>query len=191
MMENKNTETQDVLIVCALEQETNNKLDDWNVLYTGVGKVNATYELTRHLTTQGLPKLVINYGTAGSRNLPIGELVECNRFVQRDMDASGLGFPKGKTPFDETPIVIGEGNLTVGTGDSFVEDVSTELSIIDVFDMESYPLAKICNEFNIPFKSWKYITDNADDASPKEWKENLSDGIVKFKKILNKLVDES
>tara|TARA_R100001443_G_scaffold116126_1_gene135717 strand:+ start:1274 stop:1840 length:567 start_codon:yes stop_codon:yes gene_type:complete len=173
----------DILIVCALKQETDNQLNDFNVLYTGVGKVNATYELTRYLL-KNETKLVINYGTAGSRNLPIGELIECDGFVQRDMDASKLGFPKGKTPFDETPTIIGEGNVTVGTGDSFVEDVSNELPIIDVFDMESYPLAKICNEFNIPFKCWKYITDNANDKSPKQWEENISDGILKFKNIL-------
>ena len=80
----------DVLIVCALEKETDNQLEGYNVLYTGVGKVNATYELTRHFITYGFPEIVVNYGTAGSRNLPIGELVECNRFVQRDMDVSGL-----------------------------------------------------------------------------------------------------
>ena len=61
------------------------------------------------------------------------------------MDVSGLGFPKGQTPFDITPILIGndplwdsDRNIIVGTGDSFVENVSDELSIIDVFDMESY-----------------------------------------------------
>ena len=47
--------------------------------------------------------------------------------------------------------------------------------------MESYALAKVCSKFNIPFRCWKYITDNADEKSPKDWEENLSDGIVKFK----------
>ena len=37
------------LIVCALEVETQGQLDDYDVLYTGVGKVNATYALTSHL----------------------------------------------------------------------------------------------------------------------------------------------
>ena len=34
----------DILIICALEQETVGQLEDWNILYTGVGKVNATYK---------------------------------------------------------------------------------------------------------------------------------------------------
>ena len=71
-----------VLIVCALEQETQGQLDGWNVLYTGVGKINATYKLTELFGTyHSKPAIrrdydvVINYGTAGSRELPVGELV--------------------------------------------------------------------------------------------------------------------
>ena len=61
---------QDILIVCALELETVGQLEDYRVLYTGVGKVNATLELTKVLQKAHLhymppmPKLVINYGTA-------------------------------------------------------------------------------------------------------------------------------
>ena len=76
----------DILIVCALEQEVNGKLDGVlsdprQIIYTGVGKVNATGQLTERLHSSYLhylppmPRLVINYGTAGSRKLPIGELV--------------------------------------------------------------------------------------------------------------------
>ena len=105
----------DILIVCALEQETQEELNDWepftddpvwNVLYTGVGKVNAAYKLTERLSDSNYyslkPKLVINYGTAGSRELPIGELVDCTKFIQRDMDATQFGFLRGQTPFEET-----------------------------------------------------------------------------------------
>ena len=74
----------DILIVCALEEETVGQLDDWNVLYTGVGKINATYKLTKRFGSyHSFPAvrrnhlLVINYGTAGSRELPVGELVDC------------------------------------------------------------------------------------------------------------------
>ena len=59
------------LIVCALEVETQGQLDDYDVLYTGVGKVNATYALTSHFGKYGsyIPyDLVINYGTAGRKH---------------------------------------------------------------------------------------------------------------------------
>ena len=198
----------DILIVCALEQETQGQLEDWNVLYTGVGKVNATYKLTQKFGKFGsyIPyDLIINYGTAGSRRSPIGELVDCTKFIQRDMDVTGLGFMKHQTPFESpngmvilyrteppSPLFnpIGK-NYTCGTGDSFVESLEKGDSNIDVFDMEAYALAKVCRYYEVPFISFKYITDNANEHSPKDWEDNLGKGIVQFKeKVLDLLPKE-
>jgi len=193
----------DILIVSALEQETQGQLEDYRVLYTGVGKVNATLELTKVLQKAHLhymppmPKLVINYGTAGSRKSPIGELVDCTKFIQRDMDVTGLGFMKHQTPYESPNEMvirctskfnpIGK-NYTCGTGDSFVENIKRGDSNIDVFDMEAYALAKVCYHYDINFISFKYITDNVDEHSPRDWEDNLCGGIVEFKeRILNKL----
>ena len=188
----------DILIVCALEIETQSNLDNWNVLYSGVGKVNATFKLTERLTDYNWakPKLVINYGTGGSRELQIGELVDCTKFIQRDMDVTGLGFMKGQTPYEkDIPIILDYDHvefnpigkkLRCGTGDNFVQDNMGSYS--DVYDMEAYALAKVCWLFNIPFISFKYITDNANEASPKDWEDNCSDGIKEFKgKVLNEI----
>ena len=54
-----------ILIVCALEMETQGELSNYDVLYTGVGKVNATLKLTQKFGKYGsfVPySLVINYG---------------------------------------------------------------------------------------------------------------------------------
>ena len=97
-----------ILIVSALEVETQGKLEDWDVIYTGVGKVNATMTLVDRLTDYNYvkPDLVINYGTAGSRKIKKKTLVDCTKFVQRDMDVTGLGFLRGETPFEQDPPVI-------------------------------------------------------------------------------------
>jgi adenosylhomocysteine nucleosidase len=59
---------------------------------------------------------------------------------------------------------------------------------MDVFDMEAYALAKVCHHYKIPFISFKYITDNVDEHSPRDWEDNLGDGIVEFKeRVLNKI----
>ena len=185
----------DILIVCALEEETNNELDGWNVIYTGVGKVNATYELTAELFFQmrlsKTPKLVINFGTAGSREIPIHTLVDCTQFVQRDMDATGLGFIKCETPFEDKIAMnfsyvnnsIGKG-CVCGSGDNFVENMKDEIVHIDVFDMEAYALAKVCYKIGIDFVSFKYITDNVNEKSADDWLENCSKGVGEFKKVL-------
>ena len=49
----------DILIVCALEQETQGQLDNYfdderQILYTGVGKVNATFKLAQRLHSSHL-----------------------------------------------------------------------------------------------------------------------------------------
>ena len=189
----------DILIVCALEVETQNQLQDWNVLYTGVGKVNATYHMTKGIVdgvTHGRrPRLVINYGTAGSRKIKKKTLVDCTRFIQRDMYVTGLGFMKGETPFEkDIPIVIESNcpfnpigrNAPCGTGDNFAEDKSQYYG--EVVDMEAYALAKVCHHFDTQFISFKYITDGADEQAHEDWENNLANGIVEFKnQILSKL----
>ena len=182
-----------ILIVSALEVETQGKLKDYNVLYTGVGKVNATYELTKHFGKHGshIPySLIINYGTAGSRKIKRKTLVDCTKFVQRDMDVTGLGFMRGETPFEQDPPVIIQQqniefnpigrNATCGTGDNFVEDKTNYYG--EVVDMEAYALAKVCYLYDVPFISFKYITDGADEQAHEDWEANLADGIVEFKK---------
>ena len=187
------------LIVCALEIETQNQLKDYDVLYTGVGKVNATYTLTSHFGKYGshIPyDLVINYGTAGSRKIKKKTLVDCTKFVQRDMDVTGLGFMRGETPFeDDIPLMLDFGiteyntiqrRATCGSGDNFVEDRTQYYG--EVVDMEAYALAKVCYLYDIPFISFKYITDGADEQAHEDWEKNLANGIEVFKeKILKEI----
>ena len=193
-----------ILIVSALDVETQVQLEDWkphNLLITGVGKVNATYKLTKRLAVEGSIdydariNLVINYGTAGSRKIKKKTLVDCTKFIQRDMDVTGLGFMRGETPFEDKPPITIESTsefnpigrkATCGSGDNFVEDRSQYYG--EVVDMEAYALAKVCHHYNVPFISFKYITDGADEQAHEDWEANLADGIIEFKeKVLDKL----
>ena len=192
-----------ILFVSALEIETQGKMNDYDVLYTGVGKVNATFALTRKFGKLGswIPySCVVNYGTAGSRKIKKGKLVDCTRFIQRDMDVTGLGFQRGETPFEEDPPLILDfrnkplnpdysrvmklnnigRHATCGSGDSFVEDRTQYYG--EVVDMEAYALAKVCYHYQVPFVSFKYITDGADEQAHEDWEKNLADGINEFKK---------
>ena len=193
------------LIVCALEVETQGQLNNYDVLYTGVGKVNATIKLMERLGSIFLsregeiaPNLVINYGTAGSRKYKQGELVDCTKFIQRDMDVTGLGFQRGETPFEQDPpFVIQQQNIefnpigkhaTCGSGDNFVEDRTNYYG--EVVDMEAYALAKVCTYYGVPFISFKYISDGADGDANTDWEENVSKGIVEFReRVLNGVED--
>lgn len=173
------------LVVMALPLESQGVFEQAGVpvVYTGLGKVNATYVLTCQLAryrhaSQPLPR-VLNFGTAGSRSHPTGALVECRAFVQRDMDVTGLGVPLGVTPYEEeVPARIETrgllGNLpqvVCGSGDSFA--IVPSALECDVVDMEAYALAKVCLREGAPFTAIKYVTDGADAGAAADWQKNL------------------
>ncbi|MEL0224753.1 MAG: 5'-methylthioadenosine nucleosidase, partial [Gammaproteobacteria bacterium] len=101
-MSNQPITPDNTLIVVALEDELpTHMVPGWNVLYTGVGKVNAAIAATEAVL-EAQPTHLINYGTAGALNTQITGLNRVNHIVQRDMDVRPLGFELGHTPFDTT-----------------------------------------------------------------------------------------
>jgi adenosylhomocysteine nucleosidase len=188
-----------LLVVMALPQESRGRLEaaGADVLYTGVGKVNAAATLARRLAEiraagQPLP-LVANLGTAGSRGVRAHTLVVCNRFAQRDMDVSGLGFAPGVTPFDDAPPVIEFPPVlsdfpqhTCSTADSF----ATHLHEVggDVVDMEAFALARACLAERARFACVKYVTDGADADSAAHWEAALDSASRSFERIYCELL---
>ncbi|HEX2493150.1 MAG TPA: 5'-nucleosidase [Steroidobacter sp.] len=174
-----------VIVAMALEIEEQGAFEAAGVpvLYTGVGKVNATYALTRRLAAleraSERRRIVLNLGTAGSSRFPIGSLVACCAFVQRDMDASALGFERSVTPFDRFEPVLRFPTMfpdllqgVCGSGDSFA--TSALDGRVDVFDMEAYALARVCALEGVNFACVKFITDDADTHAAASWQENLA-----------------
>ena len=162
-------------ILVAVKEELSQKdLPDFQIHYTGVGKINAAIK-TLKIIKDYSPSLIINYGTAGALNKDLQGLVEATRFFQRDMDATPLGFKIGETPFDNIgEINFSSGGYSCGTGDSFVTQ-APELKT-DLVDMEAYAIAKICYIEDIKFKCFKYISDQADNNASQDWKENVTRG---------------
>jgi len=188
-----------ILVVLALHAEGAGRFEaaGIEVLYTGVGKVNAAIALTRKLAQAGarLP-LVVNFGTAGSASLPARTLVACRRFVDRDMDVGALGFAPGVTPFDELPPVLefpaafaGLPEAVCGSGDSFATDHGG--FDCDVVDMEAYALAKACKVAGASFACAKYVSDGADAQAAEHWKANVAGAADRFLALYRELVKRS
>ena len=178
----------DIVLISALRDETQGLFDDiLPVVYSGVGKVNAALTAAK-VIEQYNPKLIINFGTAGSHAVEPHTLVDCNKFIQRDMHVKELGFDFAVTPFEEdVPTVLefsssGGMNMTCGTGDNFVAS-SDELGC-DVVDMEAYAIAKACHLAGVDFMSYKYITDGAGEDAAAQWTENCKKGAAKFLEVL-------
>jgi len=168
----------------ALELESQGLFEELGVpvLYTGLGKVNAAYRLAKALAEwragDGRLPHVVNFGTVGSSKLAAGSVVACRRFVQRDMDVSGLGFSLGTTPFEDVPAELEFAPLfpelpegVCGTGDRF--ETGKPLVDCDVIDMEAYALAKVCYLEGAAFGAVKFVTDGADGNAGVDWQANL------------------
>jgi len=186
------------LIIMAMKEESRGLIESqgFDVVYCGVGKVNAAYALTHQLARLrhegSSPSWVLNLGSAGSPVFASGALVAAHRFIQRDMDATGLGVEHGKTPFDPHPVILEFAprfadlqHGICGSGDSFLQGPPpVECQIID---MEAYALAKVCHLEAMPFACAKFITDGADGAAHTDWQENLryaGDAFVKLLKTV-------
>jgi adenosylhomocysteine nucleosidase len=158
-----------MLILVALQAEIPTLHREADVFVTGLGKVNATLQATK-LILEHKPKLVVNFGTAGSvSNEYTHGLIECTGFVQRDMDCSPLGFEQFVTPYEEGHHMIGTSEIICGTGDSFVSNPEFPRVGIHIVDMEAYAIAKVCKDLGVQFRCFKYISDRADENSGDDW----------------------
>lgn len=180
-----------VLLVFALESEAGNEFENYNKVFVGIGKVKATYHLTKALQ-KVKPNLIINLGTAGSTTFDRGIVVNCHRFIQRDMDVRALGFQKFETPFSDESIILEYGlnieilpNGICGSGDQFeIEHINPEYNVID---MEAFALAKVAEQEGIDFLCLKYISDGADGNAADDWTEEVKKASVALRKELDNL----
>lgn len=178
----------DALFVFALESEASTEFAAFNHLFTGIGKVNAAYMLTKQIAKER-PKLIVNLGSAGSSQFRKGDVVCCTKFIQRDMDVRGLGFQLYETPLSNIDPVLEYGlqfkelpQGICGTGDNF--EMNHSATAYNVVEMEAYPLALIAMQENIPFLCLKYISDGADDSAAEDWTVQVHLAAAKFKELL-------
>jgi len=169
-----------VLVITALESELDAARAPAGVAvrYCGIGKVNTAIATTLALV-EVMPAILVNYGTCGRINAALTGLHEVARVIQRDMLAMPLA-PRGVTPLmpEEAELISGHGRIVCGTGDSFVTASDPWLieAGVDVVDMELYAIAKACRHLGVPWRAFKYITDDANDDAHAEWTANIASG---------------
>lgn len=183
------------LYVFALPEEAAEEFPDVNLLFTGVGKRQATYHLTKRII-QSRPGIIINLGSAGSYTYKRGEIVCCTKFIERDMDVTALGIDKYKTPFspDEPMLdyglhVPGFSQSICGSGDCF--EITLRSTDYHVIDMEAYPLAWVARQEQVPFLCLKYITDGADDSAAGDWQNSVHKTAIALKQAIKNIRENS
>jgi len=160
------------------------------ILYSGIGKINAALATFKAIQ-QYQPALIINFGTAGKINPKCFGLLEVKKVIQRDMMAEPLA-PRGTVPFSDKPNALYSlhGDCVCATGDSFVTGRDDWLiyNQVDFVDMELYAIASVAEEFGIHWRSFKYLSDEANEASGKEWADKVSHGEILFLERLSALI---
>lgn len=181
-----------LLIITALESELdkNTLPAGVEIVYSGVGKINAT-AASIHAIHQFQPLQIVNFGTVGKINPALQGLLEIAKVIQRDMMTEPLA-PRGQTPFCLKPAEYRSlsGEYICGTGDSFVtaNDHWLISQGIDVVDMELFAIANVAHHFNIPWQSFKYVTDNANEESGKDWQHRVNHGQELYLEKLSELL---
>lgn len=169
-----------ILLVYAIpEEKIEINIPNAEVIYveTGMGKVNASMRLMRAICEYH-PDMVINAGSAGTLNHKVGDIIVCNRFIDRDLRKVTLDGVVSELEFDNDAIkrILSERELVYGTcntGDSFITQGNDIEG--DVIDMESFAEADVCREMGIPFFAVKYVTDIVGQNSSQEWFAKLAD----------------
>ena len=153
------------------------------VIITGIGKVKATYSLTKFLTLYGNKvNGIYNIGTAGATvNNKWGDMVECRKFVQNDYQFK-KDIEKAYSFFKH------DNDYTCYTTDKFITDAHTAGKF--VFEMESYALAEVANNFGFSdhFYAIKFVSDIVGQNTVEHWDkdaDNLS------KRLTGKMIEIS
>ncbi|MDE1159946.1 MAG: 5'-methylthioadenosine/S-adenosylhomocysteine nucleosidase [Neorhizobium sp.] len=154
-------------------------------LMTGVGPVEAAIVLTRALTSMVLegrrPDLVVSLGSAGSRVLEQTEVYQATSVAYRDMDASPLGFEKGRTPFLDHPAAMplpfsipGIASARLSTGANIVSGSAYDMIEAEMVDMETFAVMRSCQMFGLPLIGLRGISDGKEELKHVDnWTEYL------------------
>ena len=143
-------------------------------LMTGIGPVEAALalgtELGRRAAAGALPDLVVSLGSAGSARLEQGRVYQVSAIGYRDMDASALGFEKGRTPYLDLPAEValphripGLPEATLSTGAGVVSGAGYAGIGADMVDMESFAVLRACQCFGVPMIGLRGISDGAEE----------------------------
>ncbi|HBT31706.1 MAG TPA: 5'-methylthioadenosine nucleosidase [Pusillimonas sp.] len=180
-----------IVVVTALPEELGQVQmpDNISIYHSGIGKINATMAVMKAIYEKS-PSLIVNFGTAGSVVPGLQGLLPISRAVQRDVITTMA--PRGQMPYCPRPQVYASSvanGYTCGTGDSFVTapDPWFQESGVEVVDMELFAIAAVAHEHGVPWLSYKYVTDYADEEAVEIWKRDKHLGQQQFLDVLTTL----
>lgn len=171
-----------ILFLAAIKEEINfsclEKYKNVDYLYTGIGKVNSTIVLMDYLSRIEKENFhIVNIGTCGSSIHKIGDIFsvsECCEygcdFVSKNIRLTDIS---RTVPFCTKKDIVLSSDFFISTQAMSSKEFYNKT--YSNFDMEAAALAKACEYYEIPFSSFKIISDD------------LTSDVTDWKKILGKL----
>ena len=155
------------LVVAATAAEAAHVPPSMPLVITGLGKTAAAVATARALASQaslaGLT--VVNIGTAGSLRDDVAGLHEPGVVLNHDINAAiirSLGYDPRER------LTVGASDIVLATGDVFVTDPGVRARLAEqahLVDMEGYAVAWAAQEFGVPVRLVKHVSDSADESA--------------------------
>lgn len=134
--------------------------NEYKVIRTGVGKVNAAMEVSLELNADLYDLVVVVGFAAGSAYFKQGDVVIPDSTAYWD-----VCIPEGFVPemTKEYPLQ-GSDDVTILTGDSFItksfaESLVSNFGAKAIYDMETAAVAQVSEEYNVPVLALKIVSD--------------------------------
>lgn len=175
------------------------------VLVTGVGMVNTAISLTKYLSENDRPELVVNAGIAGafSTDLSIGAVVQAvsDRLSEFGAEDGATFLPADKIGLvDRSSIEVETAkrvqglkevsgvtvNTVHGSLDS-IQKVRNQFSP-DVESMEGAAVALVCQSFDVPWIQIRAISNLVEQRNKDNW--NIPLAIQNLNEVLINLLEE-
>ncbi|MBQ0058365.1 MAG: 5'-methylthioadenosine/adenosylhomocysteine nucleosidase [Lachnospiraceae bacterium] len=184
------------------------------VVKSGVGKVNAAI-CAQVLVDVFNVDTLINTGVAGALDaaLNVGDLVVSKDAVHHDIDATGIGIPKGQVPYmsvmsfpaAEKLIELAmeankkanpEVQTSVGrvvSGDVFVNSRALKEALVSQFDgtcaeMEGAAIAHVAYLNQVPYVILRAISDKADDSADVDFPTFAAKAAVRSTRLVEEML---
>lgn len=154
-----------VLVVSATHAEAAHVPPGTDLLITGIGKVRAAAAVARRLAVGDYGR-VVNIGTSGALRDGYRGLYTPSRVLEHDISAAELA-AMGYHQRDEWDVPGGDGTV-LATGDMFVTEPAHRERLArraELVDMEGAAIVQVCEEFAVPVRLVKVVSDDADDSA--------------------------
>jgi adenosylhomocysteine nucleosidase len=177
----------DIILVSATELEHNYKnLYGYPVNIVGIGKIEAGFNINK-IISEHHPKLIINFGSCGNlKHYKPGEILQVGEVIN-DFFADKI--------YSYDKITISNSVIKCFTTDSFYikndnyhQEYLKNINNCDIVDMELYPIAYACKNYNIKLLSFKWVSD---DGDADVWREAADLGFNNFKILLKQVLEDN